>query len=202
MSTYKPGLVTFTFDDGISKNTELLLDILEKEKITATFFIIAETLETEKNQDRLKKIHEKGHTIGNHSYSHPNLNKLSADSLEEEITKSQKKIKSILPDTPIKYMRPPYGSANKKVKQSIADMGYTLVLWNVDGNDWDVKKSKEELLTYYKNVFSKANKAKDRYIILQHDRRTDSVELIPEMAEIIRKNGFEIVSLDDYYKEV
>lgn len=192
----KKGLVTFTFDDGISKNFELALDNLEKENIKATFFLIGGTI-NKNNEYIIKLAHDKGHTIGNHTWSHCNLVKTKEDAYKKEIHDTENKLKSII-NTPIKYFRPPYGSINPSVRGTLIDMGYTVVLWNVDANDWNLKVSKQNMLKYYTDTFSKADPSKQSYIILQHDRRTDSVNLIPDIAGIVRDKGFKIVPLDEY----
>ena len=195
------GLVTFTFDDGISNNTDELLDILESEKITATFFIIGETLGktlTTPNRAKLKAIHDKGHTVGNHTYSHANIVKLSQEDLRGEIAGASAEIRATI-DHKMKYFRPPYGSINASIRKFVTDKGFRIVLWDLDPRD--VKRSKEDMLDYYTSSFHHADPKKTSYIILQHDRRKDSVQLVPDIAKIVRDKGFKIVSLDEYYAE-
>jgi peptidoglycan/xylan/chitin deacetylase (PgdA/CDA1 family) len=195
------GLVTFTFDDGISKNTERLLEILEAESIKATFFIIGQTLAGPldcSGKRKLQAIHEAGHTIGNHTYFHPDITKISIEDLRAEIAGTSAEIRATI-DQPMKYFRPPYGAQNDATKKFITNMGFKIVLWNVDAQDWNVKNSKEHMLGYYREVFDKANPSKHSHIVLQHDRRLASIELVPEIAKIARGRGFKIVSLDEYY---
>jgi peptidoglycan/xylan/chitin deacetylase (PgdA/CDA1 family) len=197
------GLVTFTFDDGISNNTEELLDILDSEKITATFFIIGESLGTTLTappRAKLKAIHDKGHIVGNHTHSHPNIVKLSQEDLRAEIAGANAEIRATI-DHKMKYFRPPYGSINASSRKFITDMGFRIVLWDLDPRDWDVKRSKEDMLDYYTSSFHHADPKKSSYIILQHDRRKDSIQLVPDIAKIVRDKGFKIVSLDEYYEE-
>lgn len=193
------GQVTFTFDDGISKNTEKLIDVLGEENIKATFFIIGESLGGPldcPNKKKLQALHEAGHTIGNHTYSHPNITKIDTEALRAEIAGTSAEIRSAI-DQPMKYFRPPYGAQNASTKKFITDMGFKIVLWNVDAQDWDVKRSAKDMMDYYKTEFT--NPDKHSYIVLQHDRRLASVELVPEIAKIARDRGFKIVSLDEYY---
>jgi len=193
------GRVTFTFDDGISKNTDKLIAILAEEGIEATFFIIGETLKGGPdclNKKKLQAIHEAGHTIGNHTWSHPDIRKLGVEELRAEIATANDEIEATIDQT-IKYFRPPYGALNAAKRDLLEGMGLKVVLWNVDGQDWNVKRSREAMLAYYKTEFTRPEK--HDYIVLQHDRRTDSVELVPEIAKIARDRGFKIVSLDEYY---
>ena len=189
-------LVTFTFDDGMSKNWELLLNILNQEKIKATFFVIGETI-TSTNSHLLKRAFDEGHTIGNHTWSHQNITKLSDQDFVKGVLDTKKKIEEVT-GSHTKYFRPPYGAINAHNKQELLDLGYTSVLWNVDPEDWNRKHTKEDMLAYYHKVFEKEN----NYIILQHDLRKDSVDLVPEIAKLVRDKGFKIVSLDDYLENL
>lgn len=189
-------LVTFTFDDGMSKNWELLLNILNQEKIKATFFVIGETI-TSTNSHLLKRAFDEGHTIGNHTWSHQNITKLSDQDFVKGILNTKKKIEEVT-GSHTKYFRPPYGAINTHNKQELLDLGYKSILWNVDPEDWNRKHTKEDMLAYYHKVFEKEN----NYIILQHDLRKDSVDLVPEIAKLVRDKGFKIVSLDDYLENL
>jgi len=189
-------LVTFTFDDGMSKNWELLLNILNQEKIKATFFVIGETI-TSTNSHLLKRAFDDGHTIGNHTWSHQNITKLSDQDFVKGVLDTKKKIEEVTGGH-TKYFRPPYGATNTHDKQKLLDLGYKSILWNVDPEDWNRKHTKEDMLAYYHKVFEKEN----NYIILQHDLRKDSVDLVPEIAKLVRDKGFKIVSLDDYLENL
>lgn len=191
----KRGLACFTFDDGISKNTELLLDILDAEKIVATFFIIGNTLNTETKKN-LKHIHDRGHIIGNHTFTHPQITKISLEKLDEEIKKTSSVIKEVI-DCPIKYFRPPYGAISTATRRHIIEMGLTPVLWDVDVRDWDLGNSPEEMFKDYLKTFVRPDLGS--YRILQHDRRTASVKLVPAIAKLARDRGFKIASLDELY---
>lgn len=197
MLAKKSGLVTFTFDDGVSKNYTELLDILDAEGIKATFFVIGENLASHNNQLMLADAYNRGHTIGNHTWSHCHDTKVSKETFQDELTTTNDKIKSITGEDTY-YFRPPYGEINDAVKQHIIDMGYKLILWNVDAQDWNLKRSSEDMLAYYTDLFTKADNTKSSYIILQHDHRLDSVNLVPQIASIVKSNGFTIVSMDEY----
>lgn len=192
----KPGLVTFTFDDGVSANYNQLLDILKKEDVKATFFVIGNSLMSSRIP-RLKRAHDEGHTIGNHTWSHPQMTHLSPEQLKKEVNATSEKIESIIGVKP-KYIRPPYGDINNIVRSELAAMGYTVVLWNVDAEDWDPKRPDETIWKYYEDLFSKTDPTKHSYIILQHDRAVRSVEMTPKIIKLVRDKGFKIVSLDEY----
>lgn len=102
-----PDHVALTFDDGISKFTNSIYDILEEESIPATFFIITKSLESsEEAKTMLKKLSEK-HEIGSHTHTHPNLTNLTEFLWKEEILKSIEIIENIS-GKKVLYFRPPY----------------------------------------------------------------------------------------------
>ena len=118
-------LVALTFDDGPeSELTPQILDLLDEYNIKATFFIIGQN--AAKNTDILKDIHSKGHEIGNHSWSHKYLPKISKKSKEDEILKTERLLIDVLGEyTPI--FRPPYGAVKKQDKELIDSLGYKIV---------------------------------------------------------------------------
>ena len=193
----RPGMFTFTFDDGVSKNVEELLEILDNQKLKITFFIIGETLKIKGNADLLKSAHEKGHIIGNHTWSHQDITKLNNEDLIREINDTTNKIAEITGERP-KYFRPPYGALTEAIGYKIINMGYKILLWNVDTQDWNRTHSQTDLLNSYKDTFSKANPFKHSYMNLQHVTRKESIELIPDIIKIVTDKGFKIVELADF----
>lgn len=131
--------IALTFDDGPDKNyTEEILDILNEYGIKATFFVIGKNCE--ENPDILKRIANEGHEIGNHTYSHPHLSKLSRNSLEEEIIKTENIVEDI---TGVKtsLFRPPEGVYSKNIAETSYALSYRAILWSVDTTDWKSPKA-------------------------------------------------------------
>lgn len=192
----KPGLLVLTFDDGISQNYIPLLQILDQEKVKATFFVVGRTL-NKYNLGILKEVYNRGHTIGNHTWNHYRLDRLTNENIENEVLATQDKINLITPIDYPKYIRPPYGAINKKAYDKLKEHGYNIVRWNMDARDWNRKRSKSRLLTYYENVFKISNPMEISFISLQHDRRADSIEIIPDIVRLAKAKGFKIVSLDE-----
>ena len=193
----RSGMFSFTFDDGVSKNFEQLLEILDEHNVKATFFIVGSTLQLQSNALLLKSAHEKGHTIGNHTWSHADITKLSNEDLVKEIVNTSNKIEEITGEKP-KYFRPPYGAINEALGHKIIEMGYKILLWDIDNQDWNRKRSKEELLNLYKGSLATANSNKYSYINLQHDLRKESVELVPDIIKLASDKKFKIVGIDEY----
>ncbi|MEY4299264.1 MAG: hypothetical protein RIR25_500 [Verrucomicrobiota bacterium] len=128
-------VLALTFDDGPSAElTPKLLDLLKKEGIRATFFVIGSNVQA--HPDIARRIVAEGHEIANHSWSHPQLPRLGAERLEQEI----KNTTDIIEQTTghrVTMMRPPYGAINERVKNAIIKThGLDLLMWSVDPRDW------------------------------------------------------------------
>ena len=190
------GTISFTFDDGVSKNIPRLLDILDKEGIVGTFFIIGESLKIQKNFDIAVDVHKRGHILANHTWTHANITKISADALRKELDNCEFLLEKVRGPAKQSFFRPPYGATNKACNDILKSKGYTSFLWNIDMNDWDLKRSKQQMHDDYVKFFSKADPLKQSFISLQHERRLDSVELVPEIAKLARDKGFKIVPLE------
>jgi len=196
VSTGSVGTIAFTFDDGISKNTARLLDILGKEGIVGTFFIIGDSLNIKKNFEMAQDIHKEGHILANHTWSHPNITKITEDEFKKELSHCEFLLEKVRGKAEHRFFRPPYGAINKINAGILRERDYTSFLWNIDMNDWDLKRTKQQIHDDYVKLFSTANPLKQSFISLQHDRRLDSVELIPEIAKLARDKGFKIVPLE------
>src|SRR5207237_6430082 len=127
--------VAMTFDDGPSaKLPPKLLDLLAAHHIKATFFLIGQNVA--ENPDSVAREVREGHEIANHSWSHPNLAKMSDDRVRDQLHKTEDAIRSASGNRPT-LMRPPYGSISVRQKKWInQEFGYKIVLWDVDPLDW------------------------------------------------------------------
>ena len=181
-------IVALTFDDGPSIYTSKILDTLEKYDSNATFFVLGNKVED--HQDTIVRMYQNGNEIGNHSYNHRWLTRLSLEGQREQIDKTQEIIKKYTGYTPI-YLRPTYGSSNKKLK---GNTNLEIVFWTIDTKDWK-----------YKNVDTIVDNAlkgiKDGSIILMHDtyKRTDEAVqiIVPKLIE----KGYQLVTVSEL-KEV
>jgi peptidoglycan-N-acetylglucosamine deacetylase len=132
----EPLEVWMTFDDGPDAvQTPRVLDVLKAHGIQATFFIMGQRAES--YPGIVARVAEEGHRIGNHSYSHPTLTKLTATEIEDELIKTERLIGHHMRGQ--KIFRPPYGRRNAKVDRTAAGLGYRTVMWNVETDDWDPK---------------------------------------------------------------
>lgn len=184
---YNKKVVALTFDDGPSKYTKEILNILKKHDSCATFFVVGNKVEFYKND--LQRMIKEGSEIGNHSYSHKWLNRLSKDEFINEINKTQEIIKNLTGYLP-KIFRPTYGGYNDNLKT------YTnlrFVLWNVDSQDWKVKNTNKILKNILPNV-------KDGSIILMHDNHSYSYEALDELIVELKKENYQFVTVSELFK--
>lgn len=201
----KPGYgktVCLTFDDGPSENTEAILDILDKYKVKATFFVIGST--DELADKRYKEIVDRGHSIGLHSYSHDyEYIYASVDNFIEEVNKIHDLVyEATGVDT--RLFRFPGGSANYTVDKIdihecidyLNENGYTYFDWNVSSGDATGKEQTVEMLM--KNIENDLYKF-DTAVILMHDSvyKKTTVEMLPQLIEKLIGEGFEIKPIDE-----
>ncbi|WP_338551758.1 polysaccharide deacetylase family protein [Paenibacillus sp. KS-LC4] len=131
-------VVLLTFDDGPHNKEVLtsLLDTLDKHKAKAIFFVNGYRVKA--NPELLSLIHERGQTIGNHSWDHINLKKESAAKVEQQVADVQASVMELTGEAP-KFFRPPYGSGNDSVKEIVKNHGMLYMTWSNGSLDWEQK---------------------------------------------------------------
>ncbi|MCQ9627196.1 polysaccharide deacetylase family protein [Cetobacterium somerae] len=183
--------IALTFDDGPNKTSlPKILDLLKSENIKASFFLIGKNIADKKLQ--VERIHNEGHLVLNHSYTHSNFDKASKKLMISEIEKTNNVINDILGVTPRLY-RPPYGIITKDIKLAVKNLEMNIVLWNVDGEDWNSERS----LDYVVNTQKK--ETKNGSIILMHTQpnKEMSYEALKILIPHYRTQGYEFVKLDE-----
>lgn len=177
--------VALTFDDGPHPQyTEQLLDSLKERNVHATFFVTGEHAEL--HPDIIKRMHDEGHLIGNHTYSHIQLTNSNRDKFREELIKTNEILYEITGDE-IQYVRPPYGSWDKKLE---SDLNMFPVLWNIDPLDWCTANSSRVA----RSVISKVS---ENDIILMHDYYDTSVEAAIMVVDELTKQGYTFVTVEE-----
>ena len=179
--------IAMTFDDGPSpETTPRLLDILKQRNIKATFFMIGQN--AERNPTIVKRILAEGHEIGNHSWTHPQLSKLSDDRVTEEINKTQNAIKDASGYTPV-LMRPPYGAITARQKEWIEkQFGLSVIIWSVDPFDW--KRPGASVIE--QRILAGARPGA---IVLSHDIHKQTVDAMPATLDALAEKGFKFVTV-------
>lgn len=178
--------VALTFDDGPNaKTTKKVLNALEKNKCRATFFLVGSNI-TKSTGSLLKKEKRLGCEIGNHSYSHPLLTKMSSSAVKKQFTRTNQKIKKYIGENAT-VCRTPYGASNKSVLKAA---GSPHILWSVDTLDWKYRNTKR-LISYVKGH------AKDGDVILMHDIHNTTANAVDSICKELKKKGFETVTVTE-----
>lgn len=190
-------LCALTFDDGPSRNTPHLLDMLASYEIPATFFLLGSNARL--YPEMVSRIAAEGHEIGNHSWSHPNLRLLTTERQTHEIQETDELLKS-MGVFPI-YMRPPYGSFDDRTIKLADELGISLILWSLDSRDW------KSLPADYGKVPSTRGTIYEpgslRGIFLFHDTHKSTVEDLPRIIANLKAGGCDrFVTVSDYLKGV
>ena len=217
------GDLALTFDDGVSLVTQKVLNILREENVKATFFVLGNTLDSSTLgeylvQNILKQMIEDGHVIGSHSYSHPNFDDYWPEGIQHEMNRSKELFKKHIQRAP-RFMRPPFGNVTPRTIQALHDLGYFIIRWNVDTNDWMyINEPQKTILEFSKKLpnedqinnirFQKRgltelgiktmiNNILDSKIALMHDIHTTITNFLPKLIINARTLGYRFVSMDD-----
>lgn len=130
----RPGELALTFDDGPNENwTPRLLDALANHEVRATFFLLGSRAEME--PELVGRIAAEGHVIGNHSWSHPNLARMRARDVREELARTKTILEQITGKA-VRFFRPPFGARRPAVLRIARAMELEPVLWNAMTSDW------------------------------------------------------------------
>ena len=185
--------VALTFDDGPHpKYTPMILDILEKYNAKATFFVIGKN--AKEYPEIIRDEHDRGHEIGNHTYSHPDLRKISAQDFLEEIQKTSQVIFDITGETP-KLFRPPGGYLNNDIVKEVLESDSKAVLWSwrQDTKDWSCPNADCIVSGVIENL-------SDGDIILFHDYNSGNSptpQALEKILENLSKEGYKFVTVSE-----
>jgi len=177
--------IAITFDDGPSSHcTGRLLDGLKERGVRASFFLIGKNVK--ENPDLVKRLYEEGHLIGNHTYNHVEITRISDEEAKKEIMDTDEAIYAIT-GKHVEYMRPPFGLWQEELEQELNVMP---VMWSIDPLDWTTKNVDEI-------VNKVVTEAGENDIILLHDCYDSSVDAALRIIDILKKKGFEFVTADE-----
>ncbi len=181
--------IAITFDDGpVKEITPLVLEVLKKFQVKASFFCIGEKIAG--NEDVLKSIDSQGHIIGNHTFSHSNwFDFYSSKKMIEELSKTEDVIYKIIGEK-TKFFRPPFGVTNPALKKAVTNLNYSVIGWSVRSLDTVIKNEE--------NILSRLmKKLKSGDIILFHDTCPEIVIILQKFLKYALENGYNIVGLDE-----
>ena len=177
--------VALTFDDGPHPYyTEQLLDGLQERGVVVTFFVTGEHAVL--HPEVIKRMHEEGHLIGNHTYSHLQLRSDNREKFKEELIATNKVIEEIIGEEVI-YVRPPYGSWDKSFEK---ELNMIPVLWTVDPLDW----CSDDVSCVVRNV---TEKVEENDIVLMHDYYDSTVTAALRIVDDLLADGYTFVTVEE-----
>lgn len=178
------GVVALTFDDGPSENTTQLLDILAREGVIATFFLIGENVA--RHPELVRAIAEGGHAVENHTWSHPHLPTLHGTEIAREIEKADEVICAAGVPRP-QFIRPPFGEFDRSVATAVRSQHKQAVMWSVDSEDWT--------LQHHDRTIERALALQTGGILLLHDFVSETIEAVPAIIAGLRNQGFSFATV-------
>lgn len=184
-------VIYLTFDCGYENgNTEAILDALKKHNVDATFFVVGNFLET--SPDIVKRMVKEGHTVGNHTYHHPDMSSISdMKSFKEEMEGVSDLYKKITGKEMVKYYRPPQGKYSVENLKMAKELGYKTFFWSLAYVDWnvDAQPTKEE-------AFEKlTGRIHPGAIVLLHNTSNTNGEILDELLTKWEEMGYTFETL-------
>ncbi|WP_239457153.1 LysM peptidoglycan-binding domain-containing protein [Planococcus versutus] len=185
-------VVALTFDDGSDgTNINKILDILSANGVKATFFLTGSGAKN--HPSWIKNINNKGHQIGNHSYSHPDFTKISAAKIKSELATTESTIKDITKKTTKPIFRAPFGVSNSASLKAVGDAGYThTIQWNIDTVDWKGVSSTQITNKVLNNIVPGS-------IVLMHTGAgaSGTPGALPNMISKLKAKGYKFVTVSE-----
>lgn len=185
--------IYLTFDAGYENgNTEPILDALKKHQAKATFFVVGHYLETA--PELVKRMTEEGHTVGNHTYHHDDVSKISSrEKFAKEIQSVEEKYKEITGEDLVKYYRPPQGKYSVENLKMAKDLGYHTFFWSLAYVDWkeDAQPSRQEAL---EKLMGRVHPGA---IVLLHNTSSTNGEILDEFLTNLEAEGYTFGTLDE-----
>jgi cellulose synthase/poly-beta-1,6-N-acetylglucosamine synthase-like glycosyltransferase/spore germination protein YaaH/peptidoglycan/xylan/chitin deacetylase (PgdA/CDA1 family) len=199
-------LIGLTFDDGPSPEyTPEVLDILGRYHVPATFFVVG--VNAEENAALIRREYREGHTIGNHTYDHPNIAKLSPEHVRIELSTTLRIIERELGHGTILF-RPPYNADSEPTTpdeivpiEEAQQQGYVTIAESIDPRDWEHGSTVDGIIN---EVVSELNESveedESNHLILLHDAGGDrhaTIEALPRLIDTLRGKGYQFVAIED-----
>jgi peptidoglycan-N-acetylglucosamine deacetylase len=200
--TSGPKQFALTFDDGPNPRwTPQLLEILARHNIRATFFLIG--MYAAKQRPLAREIHDAGHLIGNHTWTHPNLFRTSPPDTLRELTDTTNELQQIT-GTRVRFFRPPFGLRRPATLTIARSLGLIPVTWNVIGNDW-LDLSAAQITERVTGLVAKNDRSGNATNLVLHDGSHRSLEIdrsrsVAAASQLIEKfsSSRRFVTLDEW----
>ncbi|HJP94874.1 MAG TPA: glycosyltransferase [Pyrinomonadaceae bacterium] len=201
----RPGLLALTFDDGPDpKWTPAILDILKRENVPATFFIIGKNGQA--YPDLVRRIANEGHELGNHSFTHPNLGEIPLSLTELELNATQRLIESEIGRSTVLFRPPYFGDAEADKPQEVEpaivaqNLGYIMVGVRIDPDDWQLPVTADQIVQRTIDRAMDSNPETRGEVVLLHDSggdRAATIEALPRLIHELKARGFRFVPVSE-----
>lgn len=186
-------VIYLTFDCGYENgNTEAILDALKKHNVPATFFVVGHYVESA--QDLLKRMVEEGHTVGNHTYHHPDMSAISdLSAFQKEMDDVANAFKEVTGTDMAMYYRPPQGKYSTNNLNMAKQLGYSTFFWSLAYVDWNVDKqpSHEEALSKL------TERVHPGAVVLLHNTSKTNGEILDELLTKWEEMGYSFGTLEE-----
>ena len=177
--------IALTFDDGPGADTARLLRMLHRRHVAATFFVLGQQVRA--HPELVARAARQGHEIGIHTWDHRNLTTLSPRRMRAELAGTVREVARTTGVRPT-LLRPPYGASNQRVLRTARKLGLAQVLWSLDTFDW-------RTLAVRPTVRAVRQGARPGRIILMHDIHRTSVDAVPRVVRLLRRQGYHLVTV-------
>lgn len=187
--------IYLTFDNGYENGyTEKVLDVLKEKKVPATFFVTGHYLKDQ--ADLVKRMAKEGHIVGNHSWYHPDLTRVSDERLRKELDSVREETKK-LTGQDVTFLRPPRGIFSERTLALSNNLGYQNVFWSLAFVDWHIDNQRGWEYSY-NNIMRQIHPGA---ILLLHTVSRDNAEALGKAIDDLRAEGYSFRSLDQLMAE-
>jgi chitin deacetylase len=207
-----PGTIAFTFDDGPTRYTGDLLDLLDRYNAPATFFVTGINNGKGPIDDPtlpwaglIERMIISGHQVASHTWSHEDLSKVNPEQRQDQMLKNEVALRNILGSFPT-YMRPPYSSClpGSGCREDLGDLGYHIILYDIDTDDY--KNDSPNLIQLSKDIFDRflnaGNSKTNSWLVIAHDAHEQTVHNLTEhMLKTSARLGYRPVTVGDCLRD-
>ncbi|WP_282020786.1 polysaccharide deacetylase family protein [Planomicrobium okeanokoites] len=187
ISDANPQAVLITIDDAPDKQGVAMAETLKELNVPAIFFVNGHFIDTDEEEENLKKIHDMGFAIGNHTYSHPNLKTIPEDQQREEIVSLNDRIEEIIGERP-EFFRAPHGVNTDFSRALVEEEGMVLMNWTF-GYDWEQQYMEAGALA---DIMVNTEYLRNGANLLMHDRAW-TAEALPAIIQGLEEKGYEFI---------
>ena len=186
-------IIYLTFDAGYENgNTSAILDALKKHQVPATFFVVGSFLSS--NPELIRRMTDEGHTVANHTYSHPDMSKISTrEAFQKELTQVENLYSEITGCEMVKYYRPPQGVYSEENLKMANDMGYRTFFWSLAYVDWYENRQPTKEQAFDKLL----KRIHPGAIVLLHSTSSTNAKILDELLTRWEEMGYSFRSLSE-----